>query len=156
VTIKSVFGAAALLASCGLAAHAADTIKPGRWEFTSQMQAPAMPQLPPGTQLPPGMQMPQGGGMSASHTSCIDADRAIPTDPRPECKVQSLQRDGSTINWTTVCTTPQGAVQSSGAARYSGDTMQANMTTQIPQAGGRFMTTTQRITGRYLGACTTR
>ena len=30
----------------------ADTVKPGQWEFTSQMQMPGGTQLPPGVQLP--------------------------------------------------------------------------------------------------------
>lgn len=139
------------------AAQTAQGIKPGRWEFTSQMQMPGgAPQLPPGTQLPPGVQMPAGGGMSASHTSCIDPERAVPTDPRPECKIDRMQRSGTTVNWSTTCTTAQGAVRSTGVAQYSGDTMQATLETAIPQVGGRTMTTTQRISGRYLGACTGR
>lgn len=138
------------------AAQTAQGIKPGRWEFTSQMQMPNMPQLPPGTQLPPGVQMPAGGGLSASHTSCIDPERAVPTDPRPECKIDRMQRSGNTVNWSTTCTTAQGPVHSTGAAQYSGDTMQATVQTAIPQAGGRTMTTTQHIAGRYLGACAAR
>jgi hypothetical protein len=141
------------LVSLAVPARAADGIKPGRWEFSSQMQMPAMPQLPPGTHLPSGVQLQQGGGMSATHTSCIEPDRAVPTDPRPECRIERMQRNGGTVNWTTTCTTAQGAVHSEGVAQYTGDAMQATLTTHIPQPGGQTMNTAQRITGRYLGAC---
>jgi hypothetical protein len=138
-------------------AYAADAIKPGRWEFTSQMQTPAMPatpQLPPGVTLPLGVTMPPaGGGMNVTHTSCIETDKAVPTDPRPECKIDRMQRDGGTVSWATTCTTGQGTIRSQGVARYSGDTMNSTLITQVPQAGGNTMETTQRITGRYLGPC---
>ena len=137
-------------------AQAADGIKPGRWEFTSQTQMPAMPQLPPGTQLPPGVQLRPGGGMNVTHTSCVEPDKAVPTDPRGDCKVERMQRNGATINWSTTCTTAQGPVRSEGVARYAGDTMEATMTTRVPGAGGAAMDTTQRITGRYLGPCAPR
>jgi hypothetical protein len=134
-------------------ANAADSVKPGRWEFTSQMQAPAMPQLPPGTQLPPGIQLQPGGGMKVSHTSCVDPERAVPTDPRPECKIDRMERNGGTVSWATTCNTAQGTVRSEGIAHYAGDNMQATLTTHIPQQGGRSMDTSQRISGRYLGPC---
>lgn len=135
------------------AAYAADAIKPGKWEFTSQMQMGAMPALPPGLTLPPGVTIPPGGGMSATHASCIDPDKAVPTDPRPECKIDRMQRDGATVSWATTCTTGQGSVRSQGVARYSGNTMDATLITQVPQANGATMETKQRIAGRYLGPC---
>src|SRR5437588_6576445 len=132
--------------------RAADAVKPGKWEFGAQVQAPAMPQPPPGASLPSGVQL-QSGGMSASHTMCVEPDKAVPTDPRPECRIERMTRNGGTVNWATTCTTGQGNVRSEGVAHYSGDTMDATLTTHVPQAGGRAMETTQRITGRYLGPC---
>ena len=146
-----------LLALCqagtAINAGAAETIKPGRWEFTSQMQMPGGAQLPPGTSLPPGVQGRPGGGMSATHTSCINPDKAVPTDPRPECRVERMQRNGAMISWSTSCTTAQGNVRSDGVAHYRGNSMEATLTTKIPGQGGAVMNTTQRITGRYLGPC---
>ena len=129
-----------------------DTVKPGQWEFTSQMQMPGMPQMPAGAQTPPNMQM-QAGGMKSTYRTCIDSERAVPSDPRGQCKIENVRREGATISWTGTCATGQGTVRSEGVARYSGDTMEANLTTHVPGANGQAMKTTQHITGHYVGAC---
>ena len=131
-------------------AYAADAIKPGRWEFTARMQ---MPPMPPGVSLPPGVSAPAGGGVNATHTGCIEPDKAVPTDPRPECKIDRVERKGGRVSWATTCTTAQGSVRSQGVARYAGERMEANLITQVPQADGRTMETRQHIAGRYLGSC---
>jgi hypothetical protein len=130
----------------------ADAVKPGQWEFTSQMQMPGMPQMPAGAQMPPNVQM-QAGGMKSTYRTCIDSEKAVPSDPRGQCKVENVRREGATISWTGTCATGQGTVRSEGAARYSGDTMEANLTTHVPGANGQAMKTTQHITGHYVGAC---
>jgi hypothetical protein len=131
----------------------ADTVKPGQWEFTSQMQMPGGVQLPPGMQAPSGTSMQPGAGMRSTYRACIDSEKAVPSDPRGACKIDNVRRNGATVSWTGTCTTGQGAVRSEGVARYSGDTMQANLTTQVPGANGQTMNTTQHITGHYFGAC---
>jgi hypothetical protein len=156
--IRRLAAAAMLLAlfqtGTAISASAAETIKPGRWEFTSQMQMPGGAQMPSGTSLPPGVQGRPGGGMSATHSSCINPDQAVPTDPRPECRVERMQRNGATITWSASCTTGQGTVRSDGVAHYAGNAMEAALTTHVPGQGGAVMDTKQRITGRYLGPCT--
>ena len=131
----------------------ADTVKPGQWEFTSQMQMPGGAQLPPGMRTPSGTSMQPGAGMRSTYRACIDSERAVPSDPRGACKIDNVRRNGATVSWTGTCTTAQGTVRSEGVARYSGDTMDANLTTHVPGAGGQAMNTTQHITGRYVGAC---
>jgi hypothetical protein len=131
----------------------ADTVKPGQWEFTSQMQMPGGMQLPPGVQAPSGTSMQPGAGMQSTYRACVDSERAVPSDPRGTCKIDNVRRNGATVTWTGTCTTGQGAVRSEGTAHYSGDTMQANLTTHVPGANGQTMKTTQHITGHYIGAC---
>jgi hypothetical protein len=131
----------------------ADTVKPGQWEFTSQMQMPGGMQLPPGVQAPSGTSTPPGGGMQSTYRACVDSERAVPSDPRGACRIDNVRRNGATVTWTGTCTTGQGTVRSEGMAHYSGDTMQANLTTQVPGANGQTMKTTQHITGHYIGAC---
>jgi Protein of unknown function (DUF3617) len=131
----------------------ADTVKPGQWEFTSQMQMPGGTQLPPGVQLPAGSSMQPGAGMRSTYRACIDSEKAVPSDPRGTCKIDNVRRTGATVTWTGTCTTGQGPVRSEGVAHYSGDRMEANLTTHVPGAGGQGMKTTQHITGHYLGAC---
>ena len=130
----------------------ANTVKPGQWEFTSQMQMPGVPKLPPGVQLPPNVQMQQGG-MQSTYKTCVDSERAVPSDPRGQCKIEHVQRNGATVTWTGICATKQGTVRSEGVAHYSGDTMEANLTTEVPGANGQAMKTSQHISGHYLGAC---
>jgi len=130
----------------------ADTVRPGQWEFTSQMQVPGMPQLPAGAQLPPNVQA-QAGGMKSTYRTCVDSEKAVPSDPRGQCKIENVRRDGPTVTWTGACATGQGTVRSEGVARYSGNTMDATLTTQVPGANGQTMKTTQHITGHYVGPC---
>src|SRR3979490_418629 len=71
----------------------ADTVKPGQWEFTSQMQMPGGAQLPPGMQAPSGTSMQPGAGMKSTYRAGIDSETAGPGDPggratgrrRPPC-----------------------------------------------------------------------
>jgi hypothetical protein len=135
-------------------AQAADPIKSGEWEFSTQLQAPSMRELPAGTSLPPGAQSAaSGGGMKVAHTQCVEPDKAVPSDPRRECKVEKMERKGSVITWSTSCKGAQGTVESAGTARYSGDTMVANLNVHAPNGRGGVLETTQHITGRYLGPC---
>jgi Protein of unknown function (DUF3617) len=131
----------------------AETVKPGQWEFTSQLQMPGMPQMPGGAQLPSGTTMQPGAGIKSTYRTCVDSEKAVPSDPRGQCKIENVERKGATVTWTGTCTTGQGTVRSQGAARYSGNTMEANLTTHVPGAGGQSMKTTQHITGHYVGPC---
>lgn len=131
-----------------------ETVKPGQWEFNSQLQMPAMPQLPAGAQLPSGTTTQPGAGMKSTYRTCVDSEKAVPSDPRGQCKIEHVERQGATVTWTGTCATGQGTVRSEGVARYSGNTMEANLTTHVPGAGGQTMKTTQHITGHYVGPCT--
>jgi len=66
-------------------------------------------------------------------------------DPRPECSSTAAARR-STVTWSTICSRQQGCGSLEGVARYAGDTMQASVTTHIPQGDGKTMQTSQRIT----------
>lgn len=142
LALLAATGASRALAAEAVAQANKPAIKPGSWEFTSQLQMPA------------GVQLPASGGAHATHTACIETDKAVPTDPRPECHVDRITRDGAVITWAASCKEAHGVVNSAGVARYSGDHMQGTLTTRLPQPGGKFIDTTQTITGRYLGACT--
>jgi hypothetical protein len=132
----------------------AEAVKPGQWEFTSQLQMPGTPQMPAGARLPSGTTMQPGAGMKSTYRTCVDSEKAVPSDPRGQCKIGNVDRKGATVSWTGTCATGQGTVRSEGVARYSGNTMEANLTTHVPGAGGQTMKTTQHITGHYVGPCT--
>src|SRR5438046_10516251 len=83
----------------------ADTVKPGQWEFTSQMQMPGGTQMPPGMQMPSGTTMPPGAGMRSSYQACIDSEKAVPSDPRGRCKIDTVGRDAAPVGRKRYMTT---------------------------------------------------
>ena len=119
--------------------QAADEIKGGKWQFTTQMQPP------------PGVQPAAGGNAPMTLTACIDSANPIPAEG--QCNVDRVNRRGSLVNWAMTCNSPRGAIQSAGSGRYSGDTMEATLTARVPGPNGQPVDTPGRITGRYLGAC---
>jgi hypothetical protein len=123
---------------------AAEAIKPGNWEFRSQLRM--SPPQSAAARLPS-----QGTGVTYQH--CISAEQSVPADPRPECKTEQVRRSGAVVHWTSVCAKPVGEVRSVGAARYSGDTMEGNLNTRLPNGHGGYFDTVQHLSGRYLGAC---
>ena len=161
-TLAYVLAVLALAASRD-AADAQTAIKPGKWEYTVTMQMPNMPQLPKDVQPPPNVQMQQGtGGMSITHTSCLNSGDPTAELRRPQgpqgsaegqCKVERLQQTGATISWTTTCTMPEATVHSEGTAHYDGDRMEADFTTRTTHAGGPPMQVSQHVNGRYIGPC---
>ena len=156
-------GLVAALAGFGIAASAfaAEGFKPGKWEFSVQIQMPNMPQLPPGVTLPPGMHISPGGGMSVTHTSCLTDANPVPADKPPgqrdtgdvHCKVDKMERKGGDVQWASTCTSPDGTMRSEGDAHYRGDTMEANFMAHTTSPGGPPTTVSQHMTGRYIGAC---
>ncbi len=134
-------------------------VKPGQWEFTTRLDGFVKP---PGSQSPPTpspqTQSPQAtqslSGSAATYLSCIQSDRPVPFQfDGAQCKLDSRERQGPRVTWSMTCTNPQGAVRSDGTAQYHGDTMDATLINHFPAANGTVTDLTQRITGRYIGAC---
>lgn len=131
-----------------VAPRAADEIKAGKWEFTTQMQ------LPGATQPPPGAQASAGGNAPMTRTSCIDAANPIPAEA--QCKLDRVDRHGSAVTWAMTCNSPRGPIVSAGSGRYAGDTMEATLTARVPGPNGQPVDTPGHITGRYLAPCDTK
>lgn len=142
----------ALLASImATAARAADEIRAGKWQFTTQMQMPDMPQSAPGAQPP------TAGNQPMTRTACINAANPVPAETQQgnvRCKLDKVDRHGGTVNWSMTCMPPKGGpIPSSGTAHYTGNTMEATLTAHVPGPNGQPRDTPGRITGRYLGPC---
>ena len=133
---------------------AGGAVKPGRWQFTAELQTPSAPKPPDGAQSPRATLPQSGGGINTSYYGCITSEKAVPAEFGPQCKLDSTERTGPAITWSMTCTNPQGAVRSDGVAQYSGDTMEATMISHLPGADGKATDMTQHITGRYVGPCT--
>lgn len=116
-------------------ARAQQATRAGLWQFTSDaVTAPGA----------------QGQAGADTFTNCIDPARSIPTNPRYSCRVDGVNRSGGNVSWTMTCTVPEGVFQSQATAQYRGGTMNGTISTYVPMLGGQM---TQRISGRYLGAC---
>ncbi len=140
----------------------AQDIKPGKWEYTTQLNMGnrSMPPIPPDklAQMPPEMrarieQMMHGN--TTTYSSCITADMPVPKNPRGgDCSVANMERNGGAIHWRASCTMPNGNTASAEAtATYDGDAMTMDMTIRTERDDGRPLTMRQHITGRYLGPC---
>ena len=125
--------------------RAADEIKAGKWQFTTQMQ------LPGAAQSPPGVQASAGGNAPMTRTACIDAANPIPAEA--QCTLDRVDRQGGVVTWAMTCNTPRGPILSAGSGRYAGDTMEATLTARVPGPNGQPVDTPGHITGRYLGPC---
>ncbi len=128
-----------LASAISAASQAADEIKGGKWQFTTQMQSP------------PGVQPAAGGSAPMTLTACIDAANPIPAEG--QCKLDRTDRHGSLVTWAMTCNSPRGPIISAGSGRYAGDTMEATLTARVPGPNGQPIDTPGRITGRYLGPC---
>jgi len=135
-----------LLVTAGSAApRAADEIKSGKWQFTTQMQ------LPGAAQSPPGVQASAGGNAPMTLTACIDAANPVPAEA--QCKLDRVDRHGGVVTWAMTCNTPRGPILSAGSGRYAGDTMEATLTARVPGPNGQPVDAPGKITGRYLAPC---
>jgi hypothetical protein len=154
---------AAVCAGCA-GARADDAIKPGKWQYTTTMQMPNMPQLPPGVKLPPNVQMQNGrGGMTVTTTQCITA--ADPSSAAlkgthvaeragANCTTDHMDRSGGTASWAMTCATPEGGTMHiEGTAHYDGDQMEADVHNTMTSAQGQSFETSVHATGQYLGPC---
>ena len=137
-----------LASASSVAPRAADEIKAGKWQFTTQMQ------LPGAAQSPPGVQASAGGNAPMTRTACIDSANPIPAEG--QCKLDQVDRRGAVVTWAMTCNMAQGPVQSTGSAHYAGDTMEAKLTARVPSPNGQPIDAPGRITGRYLGPCDAR
>ena len=86
--------ALSLAAAVAVAAQAADEIKSGKWEFTTQMQLPSAVQSAPAGQA-------AGGNAPMTRTACIDAANPIPAEA--QCKVDQVDRRGGLVTWAMTC-----------------------------------------------------
>ena len=115
--------ALSLATAVSVAAQAADEIKSGKWEFTTQMQLPGAVQSAPSGQA-------AGGNAPMTRIACIDAANPIPAEA--QCKVDQVDRRGSLVTWAMTCNSPRGEIHSAGSARYAGNTMEGTVTARVP------------------------
>jgi hypothetical protein len=134
---KSVSYALALLALAAVPALAAEhPQKPGKWQLTMQMEMPGMPvKLPPVTME-----------MCITEEDLQDPQKAVPNDPKSDCKVGEYKVDGNTVTWTVDC--PKNQMKGSGEITFSDDSYDGSMEMTM---GEQQMKT--KYSGKWLGEC---
>jgi hypothetical protein len=156
-----------LVASCTVLctslAHA-EGMKPGLWEFATQMSGadmPAMPAIPEAQRKKMeamGIKMPQAGGMGVTTRVCITPEQAKKGVPPhagnndEKCEQTDVKTSGKTTSWKMVCSgkhkmTGSGSVTYDNAEHFSGET---TMNTQDGPHGP--MTMNNKFSGSFLSA----
>ena len=145
-------------------ALAAETMKPGLWEVSSEMSGgnmPAMPKLSDAQRKQmeaAGVKMPAGGGkgMSFSSKVCITPEQAKkgtpPDDPNMKCEQTDVKTSGKTTSWKVACTGQQkmtgtGSITYDSPERYSGETAM-----QVQGGPNGPMNMQQKFKGQWLSA----
>lgn len=111
--------------------------KVGKWQMKMEMEMPGMPM-----KIPP-----------VTIETCLTAEdladpkKAIPNDPKSDCKVSDYKVDGSTVTWSMEC--PKSKMTGTGQMTYSDNTYTGKLEMKV---GDQEMKT--RYTGKWLGACT--
>jgi hypothetical protein len=125
-----------LALSLPMIAGAASPQKAGKWQQTMQMEMPGIPvRIPPVTVT-----------VCLSEEDVADPQKALPKDPKSECKVSDYKVDGNTVTWKTDC--PKQGMKGTGTITYEGDAYSG----QMDMSAGE-QTMKMKYSGKYLGAC---
>lgn len=137
------------LLACSASAYSADTIKPGLWEMTSQMQGGGEAANAMAKQ---GMQMGSTAGGAMAVKLCmtqemIDRNAVAPQDG--DCTHTNSTRSGKTMKFSFVCTKPP----SSGEGEVTFTSPEAYTSRVVVQTTrrGKPETMDMRNSGRWLG-----
>ncbi len=144
----------------------ADGMKPGMWEFTTQMSGSGMPAMPAISAAERkqmeamGIKMPtmSGGGMGITTKVCISAEQArkgVPptTENNGEkCEQTDVKTSGKTTSWKMTCT-GKHKMTGSGTVTYDNDEHFSGETTMNMQEGPKGPTTmNNKYSGKFLAA----
>lgn len=110
--------------------------KPGKWRHTMQIEMANMPiKMPPIT-----------FEHCVTEEDLKDPQKAVPQDPKSECKIGDYKITGNTVSWTMDC--PKQKMKGEGKLTYTADSYTGTMHMTI---GEQEMTT--KYSGKYLGGC---
>ena len=146
----------ACLAALPLAAAAADNpfqafhgkVKPGMYEYRTEMDMGAIPGMPPGM-----------GKQSHTFEHCVTAEdiqkgemnRNDRSRMPKDCDVKDFHMSGNTATYKMVCT-GQHAMTADNRITFKGDGYDMDMVLDMNE-GGRPMHMKQHMQARYTGAC---
>jgi hypothetical protein len=111
--------------------------KPGKWKVTMQMEMPGMPMKMP----------PMSFEVCLTEEDLKDPQKAVPNDPKSDCKVGDYKIDGNTVTWTVDC--PKQKMKGAGEITFSAESYSGKMDMQM---GEQEMST--KYSGKWMGTCT--
>ncbi|HJT17849.1 MAG TPA: DUF3617 family protein [Thermoanaerobaculia bacterium] len=120
---------AVLVCALAVPAFAAHPEKPGKWQITTEVDAPGMPMKPEPT----------------TRTVCITKDdlekNPEATIPKPmnrrtgqersDCKISDYKVDANTVTWSLNCKGERNEINGSGKITYAADSYDGLMTMKI-------------------------
>lgn len=124
-----------MFAVFGAANSWAFDFKPGKYEITSSVDMPGMP---------------QGSIPAQVFVHCITEDDPVPRSDASAsgCEVKNVKQDGNTFTWEMECTQQGQKMTSKGEITYSGNSFEG---TTVMMMGSQTITT--HMSGKRLGAC---
>ncbi len=138
--LGSCFVLALALASAADAWADGLKVEPGEWEFTSQTDAPGMPDMGPITRR-----------------ECVEESSFSPDDFQKDmeggCTISDVKATASTLTWKLSCSAMQGG-EMTGRGRFEskGDTISGTMDMQM-SVNGQPMSMQVRWSGKRVGPC---
>lgn len=136
---KSVFVVLVALCVMSFSAAAADVSpqKPGKWQVKMQMEMPGMPvKMPPITV-----------NVCLTEEDLADPQKAVPNDPKSDCKVSDYEIDGNTVTWSMSC--PKQNMTGEGEITYDGESYDGRMNMKMGEQEMKM-----KYSGKWMGACT--
>ena len=111
--------------------------KPGKWQIKMEMEMPGMPmKMPPITTE-----------VCLTEADLADPQKAVPNDPKSDCKVGEYNVKGNTVTWNVEC--PKQNTKGDGEITFTDDSYTGRMNMAM---GERKMS--MKYTGKWLGTCT--
>ena len=135
--VPYVFAAIVVFVAVAPVGAAENPQKPGKWKVSMQMEIPGMPIKMP----------PVNFEVCLTEEDLKDPKKAVPNDPKSDCKVGDYKVDGKTVSWTVDC--PKQNMKGTGEITYTDDSYTGGMNMTV---GEQQMKT--KYSGKWLGACT--
>ena len=116
------------------------TIEPGRWEMTSTMNMPMLPQPRVNTDV------------ECIHESELSPEAMTEDSMDSGCSFDTMMVDGNTMKWSMDCTLEEGASHGEWEVTSHGDTLSGDGTVTV-DVQGQAMVMTMAWEGKRIVAC---
>jgi hypothetical protein len=110
--------------------------KPGKWNVKMEMEIPGMPFKMPPVNL----------DVCLTEEDLANPQKAVPNDPKSDCKVGDYKVSGNTVTWSVDC--PKQQMKGTGEITYTDNSYTGAMKMTV---GEQEMKT--KYSGKWMGEC---